>query len=44
MHWTTENEDGVVYEEDTEDDVDYVWTDHFERAKDGNSVETKKKL
>jgi hypothetical protein len=28
MYWTTENEEGVIYEEDYEDDEDYVWEDH----------------
>jgi hypothetical protein len=44
IYLTIENEEGVVYEEDTEDDEDYVWVDHFELAEDGSSVETKEKV
>jgi hypothetical protein len=44
IYLTVENEEGVVYEEDTEDDEDYVWVDHFELVKDSSSVETKEKV
>jgi hypothetical protein len=44
IYWTTENEEGVIYEEDTEDDEDYVWADHFELAEDGSSVVTKENV
>jgi hypothetical protein len=32
------------YKKDSEDDGDYVWTDHFEHAEDGSSGETKEKV
>jgi hypothetical protein len=44
IYLTAENEEGVVYVEDNEDDDDYVWADHFELAEDGSSVETKEKV
>jgi hypothetical protein len=44
IYWTTENEEGVIYKEDSEDDGDYVWTDHFEHAEDGSSGETKERV
>jgi hypothetical protein len=40
MYWTTENEDGVVYEDDSKDDKDYVWADHFEPTEEGSFGET----
>jgi hypothetical protein len=44
MYWTIENEEGVIYEEDFEDDEDYVWADHFEHAEDGSSGETNEQV
>jgi hypothetical protein len=40
MYWTTENEEGVVYEDDSGDDEDYVWVDHFKLAEEGSFSET----
>jgi hypothetical protein len=44
MYWTAENEEEVRYEEDSEDDEDYVWADLFEHAEDSSSGETKEKV
>jgi hypothetical protein len=41
MYWTAENEDRVVYEEDSED---YIWADHFEHSEDSSTGETKEKV
>jgi hypothetical protein len=44
VHWTIENKEGVIYEEDSEDDEDYVCVDHIEHAEDGSYGETKEKV
>jgi hypothetical protein len=41
MYWTIENEEGVIYEDDSEDDEDYVWADYLEPVEEGGSGETK---
>jgi hypothetical protein len=44
MYWIVENEEGVVWEEDSQDDEDYVWVNYFEHAEDGSSGEIKEKV
>jgi hypothetical protein len=41
MYWTTKNEEGVIYEDDSEGDEDNVWVDHFVPTEEGRSSETK---
>jgi hypothetical protein len=40
VYWTTENEEGVVYEYDSKDHKDYVSVDHFKSIEEGRSGET----
>jgi hypothetical protein len=43
MYWIIENEEGVIYEDDSEDDEDYVWVDHVEPVEERSSGETEAK-
>jgi hypothetical protein len=38
-----DDEEGGVYEVDSEDDEDYIWVDHFEPVEEGSSGETEAK-
>jgi hypothetical protein len=39
LYLITENKEGVIYEDDSEDDEDYVWADHLEPAEGGSISE-----
>jgi hypothetical protein len=41
IYWTIENEEGVIYDGDSEDDEDYVWANYLQCVEEGNSNETK---
>jgi hypothetical protein len=41
MYWTTKNEEGVMYEDDSEDDEYYAWANYLKCEDDRNCNETK---